>query len=168
MKRRHFAAACVVAATPSLVWSQLALQATPTATVIEWPPIQLLDGTVLSPQSWQGQAAVVVFWDTTCPFCKRHNAHVDKLFRSSTAQKLRVLALALDTDEGTVRRYMAANNFSFPVSVNGGKLRQLLTPRRVIPMTCTIDKQGRLLQAIPGEMFEEDVMELALALALVR
>ena len=30
----------------------------------------------------------------------------------------------------------------------------------MIPLTVTVDRQGRLLQAIPGEMFEEDVMEL--------
>ena len=108
---------------------------------------------------------MVVIWDTTCPFCKRHNAHLDKLYRISNAQKIRILSVALDTDEAAVRRYMAANNFSFPVTMNRGALRQRLTARRVIPMTCTIDKQGRLLQAIPGEMFEEDVMELALALS---
>ena len=37
----------------------------------------------------------------------------------------------------------------------------LSSPRRAIPMTCTIDRQGRLIQAIPGEMFEDDVMDLA-------
>ena len=165
MKRREFAASCFAAATPSLLWSQPAAPSDPKATVIDWPPIQLLDGTTLTPQQWQGRSAMVVFWETTCPFCKRHNAHLDKLFRSSTAQKIRILSVALDTEASTVRSYMAANNFSFPVSLNGGVLRQRLTQRRVIPMTCTLDKQGRLLQAIPGEMFEEDVMELGLALA---
>ena len=28
-------------------------------------------------------------------------------------------------------------------------------------MTCIIDRQGRLVQAIAGEMFEEDVLALA-------
>ena len=34
-----------------------------------------------------------------------------------------------------------------------------LSSRRVIPLTLTVDRQGRLGREIPGEMFEEDVME---------
>lgn len=132
-----------------------------TRPVIEWPEIQLLDRGTLSPGSWRGQAAVVVFWATYCPFCKRHNAHVDKLYRASQGQPLRVLGVALDGDAGSVRRYMAINHYEFPVALDGGDLRRRLTTRRVIPMTCAIDRQGRLLQAIPGEMFEDDVLRLA-------
>jgi hypothetical protein len=35
-----------------------------------------------------------------------------------------------------------------------------LSTRRIIPLTLLVDRRGRLKQAIPGEMFEEDVMEL--------
>ena len=128
---------------------------------VEWPPIQLLDGGTLTPESWRGQAAVVVFWETYCPYCKRHNAHIDKLYRATRGSGLRVLSVALDADEAAVRRYMASNKFSFPVALDGRVLRQRLTSRRVIPMTCVLDAQGRLVQSIPGEMAEDDVMELA-------
>ena len=141
-------------------WLALAQPSEPRP-VIEWPQIKLIDGGVLSPASWRGQAAVVVFWATYCPFCKRHNAHVDKLYRATQGQALRVLGVALDADEKAVRQYMANNQYEFPVALDGGSLRQRLTSRRVIPMTCVLDRQGRLLQAIPGEMFEEDVLGLA-------
>lgn len=153
MKRRDFAAACLSGGLPSLVIAQ--------AAAIEWPTIQLLDGSTLSPESWRGQSAVVVFWETYCPYCKRHNVHIDKLYRTTKRSDLRVLSVALDTHEAAVRRYMALNNFSFPVALDGGVLRQRLTQRRVIPMTCVLDSQGRLVQAIPGEMAEDDVMALA-------
>jgi hypothetical protein len=39
-------------------------------------------------------------------------------------------------------------------------LQQALAARKVIPLTVTVDRQGRLRQVIPGEMFEEDVMAL--------
>ena len=153
MKRRDFAAACWGAASPGLLMAQSA--------PVEWPPIQLLDGGTLTPESWRGQSAVVVFWETYCPYCKRHNAHIDKLYRATRGSGLRVLSVALDADEAAVRRYMASNKFSFPVALDGGVLRQRLTSRRVIPMTCVLDAQGRLVQSIPGEMTEDDVMELA-------
>ena len=30
----------------------------------------------------------------------------------------------------------------------------------MIPLTVVVDRQGRLKQVIPGEMFEEDVLDL--------
>ena len=156
MKRRDFALAACSAAASRFAWAQPA--------AIQWPAVQLLDGRTLAPYSWRGQAAVVVFWETYCPYCKRHNAHIDKLYRNllnQQTQSMRVLGVALDADEAAVRRYVAANQFSFPVTLDGGVLRQRFTQRRVIPMTCLLDAQGRLMQAIAGEMAEDDVMELA-------
>jgi thiol-disulfide isomerase/thioredoxin len=157
MKRRTCLVAGVGAAFSSLVRSEPAA----VGAVVEWPRLQLLDGSVWKPASWRDQPALVVLWATYCPFCKRHNAHVDKLLAPARAQGLRVLGVALDADERLVRQYMAGNGYRFPVVMDGGQVRSRLTPRRVIPMTITIDRQGRLQQAIPGEMFEEDLIELA-------
>ena len=153
------AATLAAAATPGLtVNAQTSSQA---PKEIAWPALTLLDGTRLEPASWLEQPAVVVFWATYCAFCKRHNAHLDKLYRSPAAASLRILGVALDTDPQAVRRYMAANDYRFPVALEGGLLRAKLTSRRIIPTTCLIDRQGRLLQAIPGEMAEDDVLALA-------
>jgi hypothetical protein len=40
-------------------------------------------------------------------------------------------------------------------------LRSQLTDRRVIPMTCLVDRNGRPGLCIPGEMAEADVLALA-------
>lgn len=156
--------ACLLAAAAvgaGLVVSAPALGSAEIGTVPQWPSMRLLDGTTLAPASWVGQPSVVVFWATWCPFCKRHNVHVDKLARDTAGRRLRVLGIALDIDEQVVRRYMAANRYQFAVTLDGGGLRQQLGLRSVIPMTCVFDRQGRLTQALGGEMFEEDVMDLA-------
>jgi thiol-disulfide isomerase/thioredoxin len=142
---------------PALAQAQSAEPGAP----IDWPVISVLDGDKLDPASWRGKPAIVVFWATYCPYCKRHNAHIEKLYRATQGRSLRVLGVALDTDEGAVRRYMAVNGYSFPVALDGGVLRQRLTPRRVIPMTCVLDRLGRMVQAIPGEMAEDDVLGFA-------
>ena len=106
---------------------------------------------------------VVVFWTTTCPFCRRHNQHVEKLHRAAMATpgtRLRVLGVARESDGIAVARYAQAQGYSFPITLDQPALVQLLSPRRVVPMTVTVDRQGRLKQALPGEMFEEDLLEL--------
>jgi thiol-disulfide isomerase/thioredoxin len=157
MKRRACLLAGLAAMASVPAWSA----ESPEGKDIQWPELRLLDGETLVPASWRGQPAIVVVWATYCPFCKRHNAHIDKLARQMRGQPLRILGLATDKDEAAVRRYMSANNYHFPVALDNGGLRSQLTPRRAIPMTCTIDRNGQLIQAIPGEMFEEDVMDLA-------
>lgn len=129
--------------------------------LVRWPAIQLLDGSTLAASDWADTGAIVVFFSTTCPYCKRHNVHVDKLQRTLAGRHLRVLGIAIDREPASVRRYMAANDYRFPVAMDQGKLRPLFTTRTVIPVTCVVDRAGRLLQTLAGEMFEEDVMELA-------
>ena len=61
---------------------------------------------------------------------------------------------------------MARHGYAFPVTLDAEPLRSRLTARRRVPMTFAIDARGRLMQFIPGEMAEADVLELAgLALA---
>ncbi len=151
-RRDFLAAAAACAAAPLL--------AAPAATgeAVRWPEVTLLDGARWSPAA--GRAQVVVFWSVTCPFCKRHNAHVDKLYRAAGDGGPQVLTVSRDRDAAAVRRYLAANGYGFPVSLEHDVLAAALAARRIIPLTLLVDRQGRLKQAIPGEMFEEDVMEL--------
>ncbi len=132
---------------------------------VAWPSLTLLDGSTLPPEFWRDQAAVVVFWSTECSHCQRHNAHIDQLHRRHQSDGLGVLGVALEADAAKVRAYMQRQRYGFPVTLDGGRLRQQFTARRVIPMTCVLDRGGRLLQAIPGEMSSDDVMNLALVLA---
>jgi len=166
--------------TPPAGWSRrrwlrglpaLAATAAGAATVppIAWPTLFAPDGRAVDIAGWQGVPVVVVFWATWCAFCERHNARVDQLHRTLDPARLRVLGVALDRDGAAVQRYLRRHDYRFPVVLDGGQLRTRFTPRRIIPMTCTVDAEGRLRQCIPGEMAEDDVMELArLALPAVR
>ena len=55
-------------------------------------------------------------------------------------------------------RYMQTNDYSFPVALDTVGLQARLSSRKSIPLTCVINAQGRLVQSIPGEMSEEDVL----------
>lgn len=137
-----------------------AAEPVPRPAPVAWPDLTLLDGPVLRAADWQDTAAIVVFWATYCGFCRRHNVHLDRLHRNLQGRPVRVLGMALDTDAELVRRYLRQHGFAFPVSLDAGRLRPLLTARRIIPNTCVVDRSGRQVRCIPGEMAEDDVMEL--------
>lgn len=129
--------------------------------LVQWPAVtSLLDGKALTATDLQARPAVVVFWTTTCPFCRRHNQHLEKLHRAALAagSPLRVLAVARERDASTVRRYAQAQGYSFDITLEHLPMAAALTERKVIPLTVYVDRHGRLQQVLPGEMFEEDVM----------
>lgn len=150
---------------PSLSWPDTAAPV-PTSPVaigqpVPWPTLRLLDGSRLCAADLQGIAAVVVLFATTCPFCRRHNQRVEKLVQASRGEPLRVVAAAQDTSAEPVRRYLDEQGFSFPVTLDEAALRRVLTPRKVIPLTAVVDRGGHLREVIPGEMAEDDLLDLA-------
>ncbi len=128
---------------------------------VDWPVVALIDGGAVEPADWTGRVSMLVFWATWCPFCKRLNAHLDKLYRRYRDQGLNVLAVSIDGDAAKVRRYLETNGYAFPAALDSASgLRARVTDRKVIPLTCLIDRQGRLAQMVPGEMFEEELFDL--------
>ncbi|KWT94178.1 MULTISPECIES: TlpA disulfide reductase family protein [unclassified Variovorax] len=123
--------------------------------------VRLLDGTRFAPQVRAGKALILVFWATYCPYCARHNAHIEKLYKRTRGLPLQILSAATDRDPAVVRAYMQRNAYTFPVTLDSEALKAPLTPRKVMPLTCCIDRRGVLRPAIPGEMLEEDVLDLA-------
>ena len=126
---------------------------------VVWPEVTLLDGTRWGPAQAQGKQVIVVFWSTTCPFCLRHNAHIEKLRRAAAGRPLEIITVARDKDPAAVKAYLARYGYGFQVTMAQDAMTAALPTRKVIPLTVTVDRQGRLGQVIPGEMFEDDVME---------
>jgi thiol-disulfide isomerase/thioredoxin len=129
---------------------------------VAWPDVQLLGGGELKAADWQGRAGVVVFWSLTCPFCRRHNAHLEKLHRAAQAARLplTVLGVVRERDAAAVARHAQQQGYSFAQTLDLAPLAAALSERRVTPNTAVVDRQGRLKLVLPGEMFEEDVMDL--------
>jgi thiol-disulfide isomerase/thioredoxin len=162
MRRRSVLGTLLGAATLTS-WTRLA-GAAPAARgeLVAWPAFTLLDGSSWSVEQARDRALVVVFWRLDCPYCERHNAHLAKLHRATVGKPLAILGVVSgETDPQAVRRHMAKRGWQFPVTLDSSPLRDALSARRIVPLTVTVDRQGRLRDVIPGEMFEEDVLDLA-------
>jgi thiol-disulfide isomerase/thioredoxin len=127
---------------------------------VSWPDVTLLDGTRLTAADWHDRAAVVVFWSTTCPFCRRHNAHLQKLHEAAAGLPLRVLGVASERDAAAVRQHAQRAGYTFALTLDRTPMAAALSERRSVPLTAVITRQGLLKQVLPGEMAEADVMEL--------
>ncbi|NMK47841.1 TlpA disulfide reductase family protein [Achromobacter sp. Bel] len=124
------------------------------------PDVQLLDGTRLSAADFAGKPLVIEYWASWCPYCARQNPHLQKLTEAARDKGLRILTVSIDRDEQAARDYIAKHGYTFGVAMDNEALRAVFGKRRVIPEIFVLDASGKLVEDIPGEMFEEDVLEL--------
>ena len=128
---------------------------------VAWPAVELLDGTPWAAPAPGQDATVAVFFTLTCPFCARHNVHLQSLHSRTRSMPLRILGVAQDCTAEQARRYLQRQGLTFPVTRDHERLHAALSVRRGVPLSCVVDRQQRLREVIRGEMFEDDVMQLA-------
>ncbi|RZS54468.1 TlpA disulfide reductase family protein [Sphaerotilus mobilis] len=133
---------------------------TPRGERVNWPSVTLTDGRRVDAGTLQGIATVVVFFDTGCAYCKRHNPRLERLVRAHPEAPLRVILAAHDRSAEPVRDYLSRLAPSLDATLDAAPLHAALSERRIVPLTCVIDRSGVLREVIPGEMAEDDVMGL--------
>lgn len=128
--------------------------------MIRWPTLKVVGGGTLRPEDWAGTAAIVVFWATWCPYCKRHNARLNSLFHALGNRRIRILGVATGESEAQVAAYARLNTLDFPLVVGSSEFKIQFSNRKVIPLTCLVRGDGKLIQVIPGELAEVDILSL--------
>ncbi|MCD6674126.1 MAG: TlpA family protein disulfide reductase [Burkholderiaceae bacterium] len=155
------AAQHAAAPATSLPIASAARAAPPPGTRIELPPVRLLDGREIDPAYWRGKVLVVELWATWCPFCARQNPEIDKLHRAHATSGLEVLGLSIDRRADDVQRYMREHGYAFHAAMLDSKWEAALGRPKGLPIVWVIGRSGRLVQVEIGEMFPEDVADLA-------
>ena len=127
---------------------------------VDIPAVTLLDGRTLPEGYFKGRPVVIEYWASWCPFCARQNPYIQKLSMLARGTGLEVLTVSIDKHPADARAYLDKHHYSFPAVIDTPALRQVLGKRRVIPQIFVVSADGRLAESIPGEMFEEDVLDL--------
>lgn len=135
--------------------------APPIGTKIDVPATRLLDGRELAPAHWRDKVLVVELWATWCPFCARQNPHLDRLHRAHAGKGLEVLALSIDRRPEDAQRYMAERGYAFHAAMFDARWQAAIGRPKGLPIVWVIGRDGALKQIEIGEMFPEDVEELA-------
>jgi hypothetical protein len=177
--RRHFlASACAlgsavalghagpVLAQPSGLPSPAAMEAkapplpTP-GTLLPLPEVPLFDGTVFRPTQAEGQVLVIYWWASDCPFCTLQSPEMQKLWLSQHQRGLRMLTLSIDRRREDAVAYLQKRGYTFPTGFVTPEIQRVLPKPKGLPITLVRGRDGRLLQAEKGQMFPEDVEQMA-------
>jgi peroxiredoxin len=125
------------------------------------PAIERLDGSVYEPSSSQGRSLLVYWWASTCPFCALQSPSMEKLWRNQKASGLQMVALSIDRKPADALAYLARKGYTFPAAWASPDWRKRFPKPKGLPITLLRGRDGRLLLAEKGQMFDEDVEAIA-------
>lgn len=130
-------------------------------TLLHLPQVALFDGTVFRPAQAEGQVLVIYWWASDCPFCALQSPEMQKLWLSQRQRGLQMLTLSIDRKREDAVSYLRKKGYTFPAGFVTPEVQRLLPKPKGLPITLVRGRDGKLLQAEKGQMFPEDVEQLA-------
>jgi len=129
--------------------------------VLSLPEVELLGGGVFRPVQAKGQVTVVYWWASTCPFCAQQSPEMQKLWQTWQGKGLQLLALSVDRRPEEAQAYLLKKGYTFPSAWVSADINKWLPKPKGLPVTLVLGRDGRVLQAEKGQLFPEDVAQLA-------
>lgn len=132
-----------------------------TGTQLNLPEVSLLDGRRFKPEQATGQVLVIYWWASTCPFCALQSPDMQKLWLAHKDRGLQMLALSVDRKPADASAYLQKKGYTFPSGWATPDVHRVLPKPRGLPVTLVRGRTGQVLQAERGQLFTEDVEQLA-------
>ena len=126
------------------------------------PDAPLINGGVFEAAKYKDQVVVVYWWASWCPFCALQSPLIQKLWDTQRARGLMVLGVSIDRKVEQARQYMTQKGYTFASTHLSPELEKLLPkPGKGLPETVVRGRDGRVVMAESGQLFAEDVEQIA-------
>lgn len=123
--------------------------------------VDLLNGTVLRPVHEPNKVLVLYWWASWCPFCAIQSPLIDKLWKAHRGAGLQVLGLSIDKQRNEATDHLRAKGYGFPSTWVTPAIETVLPKPKGLPVTVVLGRDGKVLMAEAGQLFPEDVEQIA-------
>jgi len=130
-------------------------------TALRLPEMALFDGSTFMPRQADGKILVLYWWASWCPFCALQSPHMETLWRTQRARGLQMLALSIDRKREDAKGHLQKKGYTFPAGLVTPEVSRVLPKPKGLPVTVVLGRDGKVLQAEKGQLFPEDVEQLA-------
>lgn len=144
-----------------LCFSALCAQASTVGDKLRWPVLTTLKGQTIEPDTLQGRYVFMQIWASWCPYCSLQNASLPTLQTRWEKKGGIFITVSIDKDENALRAYLTRKSYGFPTILMPTELKTQLGRIKSVPTVLVIGPDGSILRKIEGQMFEEDLFELA-------
>ena len=125
------------------------------------PEVALLSGGRFTPALADGQVLVLYWWASWCPFCALQSPHMEQLWRTQSARGLAFLGLSIDKTAAPATAYLRQKGYTFPSGWVSPEVARVLPKPQGLPVTVVRGRDGQVVMAEAGQLFPEDVAEIA-------
>lgn len=125
------------------------------------PAVDWIRGGRFDPAQAVGRPLLVYWWASTCPFCALQSPAMEVFWKEQRTRGLQMLALSIDRKPADAEAYLIQKGYSFPAAWASPDWRKAFPKPKGLPITLLAGADGRLLLAEKGQMFAEDVQEMA-------
>lgn len=130
-------------------------------TLLPLPDITLLEGRTVTPADFDGQVLVLYWWASWCPFCALQSPLMEKLWRAQQGRGLKFVGLSIDRKPQDATAYLTRHGYTFPAALVTPAIARVLPKAKGLPVTVVRGRDGRVLMAEAGQLFPEDVEQIA-------
>jgi thiol-disulfide isomerase/thioredoxin len=149
-----------VLATAAMRRAQAAPEASPAAVPVPWPPsrpvpplaLPALEGAPWSLAQQRGQVVLLNFWASWCAPCRAELPSLELLAHRLAPEGLRVAAVNFREGAAAIQRFLQSELLSVPVLLDADGSVSRAWGARILPTSVLIDRTGRPLWTITGEV----------------
>ncbi|MBA6224262.1 TlpA family protein disulfide reductase [Colwellia sp. MB02u-18] len=147
----------------ALIFFTLNADAEETTVAPQAPAWQLKtqSGDTISSAQFDGQATILHFWATWCPYCKVLQPKLVELEKKYQQQGVKLVAISFNEDDGVLPQdELAARGYSFPTAVHGDEVASLYGVNGT-PTTFFINKHKQVIFKYTSADTSDPRLELA-------
>ncbi len=119
-----------------------------------------LNGQPVSLAGYQGKPVILRFWSTDCKFCRADTPIFNQYFEKYKEAGLRVVYVNRNSEEATVRQFVADLEIGFPVLIDKDGTISKRYNIKVEPQTIVLSPDHRILAAILGGVSEQELKNM--------
>jgi cytochrome c biogenesis protein CcmG/thiol:disulfide interchange protein DsbE len=125
-------------------------------------------GQLIQSIDFTGKPLIIHFWATWCPYCKKLQPGLNRLYIKYQDQGLQMVAISFNEDDGaTPQAILDSRGMSFNTVVEGDKVARELFAVTGTPTTVFINRRGEIVAKTklsdPNDPRLEQVIKLILA-----
>lgn len=107
--------------------------------------LQTEQGQVVKSSDFEGKPLIIHFWATWCPYCKKLQPGLDRLYKKYQKDGLELISISIREDDGAKpQSVLDARGLNLKTVINGEKVAELFEVPGT-PTTIFIDKKGNII-----------------------
>ncbi|TDF34425.1 TlpA family protein disulfide reductase [Alteromonadaceae bacterium M269] len=119
-------------------------------------------GELVKSSDYKGKPVILHFWATWCPYCKKLQPGLDRVYRKYKDQGLEMIAISIREDDGaTPQATLDDRNMSFKTLILGDEIAFDKFNVRGTPTTVFVDAKGQIVGVTGTSDPEDPNLEIA-------